>query len=833
MKVIKKIYIVIGLVWISVSALHANPDRDSLFIDPKWHTLFPSKISDNGQWLLYYQYYPNNSLLNKAFVINTISTNTTELPEPKDFIFFADHMLIGKSDGDMSIYNLKTSKIIDRYSGIQNSDVLDKLDAICYLTDNGQLNILQYKKNKPTIIISDSCVKKYMLSPDKKQLLYLKENQNIELFAIDLESLKTRKQIDLEEIPAQVVWNIENTVCAIVKTNNALSVINLNNGKIKDIKLPVSKEQKIKISADFFLNNDLYISYNLKQQPQKEDEYLDIWNGNARDLHVAYKRELTPKAYVYQYTQEKLVELDRRNDREFLNINIPNHIISYNPFEFVSYLVPYEIKRFVLEQIEPRKKVTELSVSYNFPTSYAISPNNEYIIYPKEEFWELYNFKTQQKSKIKHDHPDTRPIWSKDSGLLYIQTENNLIEYNIKTHKAKSITDFKENTSVVIINNSFKKGYTEIDNASPILFKISHPNYLTSVYSYHNGKVLKIIDKTKKHINTKYLSLLTSKDAQTLAYTQEDYKDPPSVRVWRKEKTKILRESDMPHNLYDWRKQEKINYKDKYGKELTGVLYYPKNFKTGNKYPMVTYIYGLQGATASYFDLPILLNGHGYNQSLLTEQGYFVFTPDTYVSEEGPGLSSLECVTKGIDAITQKEPAIDKAKLGLIGHSFGGYQSNFIATQTDLFSAIICGAGLADLIWNTYEYNYYLSQPNYSRFETVQYKMQTSYANNPSKYIKNSPIFYAQDVNTPLLLWTGMKDNNVHWENTRHFYTALKRYNKSSIALFYKNVNHALTTNFSQEKEDLSIRVLDWFDYFLKDKKDIEWIKIGIDYNNY
>lgn len=831
---IKKRYIVIGLIWMAISALYANSGRDSLSLNPDWNILFPSQISENGEWLIYYQNYINNPIQNKVFAINTINSKTTQLTSFKEFSFLANHIFVGQSDTNVSIFNLKTLKVIDQYFGVIKYDVLDKLNAICYLTDNQQLKTVRYKKDKPELIVADKAVKKYILSPDKKQLLYLKENQNKELFAVDLTTLKIRKLANLKRNPTRVIWNNQNNVCAIIKDDNTLTIFNLNKNEIKNIELPIEDSQELRLSAEFFINNDLYIACDVKKiQIKKEKEYVDIWNGNTRDLHVMNKRNLTPKGYIYQYSQEKLVELNRTSDREFLNIKIPNYMVSYDPFEFVSYLVPYDNSRFILEQIEPRKKITELSISYNFPTSYVISPNNEYIVYPKEEFWELYNFKTHKKVTINHDHPDTKPIWSTDSKMLYIQSKHNLIEYNIKTHQTKSITDFKENNNIAIINNTFKKGYSAIDNTNPILFRISHPDYCTSVYSYHNKKVMKIIDRTKKHINTRYLSFLTSKDAQTLVYTQEDYKEPPSIKVWKKGKTNTLKISDIPHDLYNWRKQKIITFQDRYGKELNGILYYPKKFKSENKYPMVTYIYGIQGGTANYFGIPTLLNEHGYNLSLLTEQGYFVFTPDTYVSQEGPGLSALECVTKGIEAITNEEPSIDKTKLGLIGHSFGGYEANFIATQTDRFSAIVSGAGLADLIWNTYEFNYHLSKPNYSRFETVQYKIQTSYADNPDKYLKNSPILYTQNVNTPILLWTGMKDHNVHWENTRHMFIALKRYKKPSIALFYKNVNHAITTNFYQEREDLTLRVTDWFDYFLKDKKDIEWIKNGIDYNTY
>ena len=180
MKDINIKHIIIGLIWITASTLHANSSRDSLSFNPNWNTLFPFQLSDNGEWLIYYQNYINAPEQNKVFAINTNNRKTTELTRLKDFVFFENDMLIGKSDSAISIYNLQASKIIDQYSNVQNFDALDKINAICYLTDNQQLNIIQYKKHKPEKIISDNDITQYQLSPDKKQLLYLKENQALE-----------------------------------------------------------------------------------------------------------------------------------------------------------------------------------------------------------------------------------------------------------------------------------------------------------------------------------------------------------------------------------------------------------------------------------------------------------------------------------------------------------------------------------------------------------------------------------------------------------------------------------------------------------------------------
>lgn len=216
---------------------------------------------------------------------------------------------------------------------------------------------------------------------------------------------------------------------------------------------------------------------------------------------------------------------------------------------------------------------------------------------------------------------------------------------------------------------------------------------------------------------------------------------------------------------------------------------------------------------------------------LLNEQGYFVFMPDTYVSEEGAGLSALECVTKGIEAITVAEPSIDKTKLGLMGHSFGGYETSFIFSQTNLFTAGVSGAGAHNLIKYTYEYNYALKMPNWFRAEGNQIDLRVSFGENPMKYHNNSPIHSAQNFETPVLLWTGMKDHTVYWKQTQHMCVALQRYRKSVIALFYKEEEHSMRKK--NEQLDLTYRVLDWFDYYLKGNKEIDWISKGIDYHSY
>lgn len=169
-----------------------------------------------------------------------------------------------------------------------------------------------------------------------------------------------------------------------------------------------------------------------------------------------------------------------------------------------------------------------------------------------------------------------------------------------------------------------------------------------------------------------------------------------------------------------------------------------------------------------------------------------------------------------------KIKGVDSTRLGLVGQSFGGYETSFIAGHSKRFAAYIAGAAVTDPLRMFYSLNKGFDAPEYWRVEGRQYEFKTPLADNPEKYIKNSPIMFAQNVSSPIMLWVGTGDTNVDFEHTRSLYIALRKYRKPVIALFYKDEQHALMQQSNQK--DLTLKMMDWWSYFLKDKKDIPWI---------
>ena len=838
---IRKSIVMLVLFYSTVSlAFH---QRDSISIDTRWNRWHVEKISENGNWTLVYQNYPNERSQSKGVAVQTDTKKRVEVTGINYYSFTSTDFLIGKRKGETVELNLMTQKETS-LGNLKQRDWIETTQTLCFITENNQLVLRKYAKKGVKEVLNLENITSYFMSPSKTQLLYQKQGGTI-LYHLDLKTLKEKCLLDLKESFNGATWSFtEDAVSTALKQKNIV-LIDLSKGSYKTIELPKEEKPIDYVWTSFFSNNDLFINYqipNAVKEPIKD--YLDIWNGNDRELKYKTsgmgwgesgvyppKMEGETKAVVYQVANEELVILPLNEKQKYLNIGVPNYLLVYEPLELQDYSETFEKVRYRLFQIDIGKELGDLTTASSLESYLNRSPNSRYIVYPKGDIWEIFDLERQERISIPQKEMYYRPFWSDDSKFIYYQDGKNLLEYSLQTGKTKRLTNFKNENRFSVENTIGSLDCKYISSTHPLIFFVSNPNNKTSYSSWYNGKLTDIVETTSNRLNTSYLNRGVSDDGQTMVWTEENFNQPPAVKVYRKGKVETLLEADVPEELYSWSKQKVIHYQDKFGVDLTGVLWYPKNFNSSLKYPMVTWVYELMRDKRSVFEVPTVYSEYGFNRTMLNEQGYFVFQPDTYVSEEGAGLSALECVTKGIETITSLEPAIDKTKLGLAGHSFGGYETSFILGNSKLFAAGVSGAGIHDLVnWN-YEYNYMLKMPNWLRVEGPQQNLEDSFGDNPTKYYKNSPIHFAQNYTSPVLLWTGMKDDNVHWEQTRHMYIALKRYKMPVIALFYQKEGHSFSNK--KEQKDLTYRVLDWFDYYLKGKIDKKWITKGVDYKNY
>lgn len=267
-----------------------------------------------------------------------------------------------------------------------------------------------------------------------------------------------------------------------------------------------------------------------------------------------------------------------------------------------------------------------------------------------------------------------------------------------------------------------------------------------------------------------------------------------------------------------------VNYKcDNDGPELQGALYLPAGYEEGKKYPTLTYIYERLSQGLNAYTQP---NATRYaNASVYTSRGYAYFTPDISYWLDDPGRSAVWCVVPAVKAAIATG-IVDADNVGLQGHSWGGYQTSFITTQTDIFKTAIAGAPLTDMVsmfssvyWNT-------GSANQPIFISSQGRFRSGYVQNPDAYIRNSPNRYAQNLNIPFMILHNDRDGAVDFNQGITYYNTLRELGKEVILLEYVGENHGLSRPTNQK--DYAVRMFEWFDHFLKGEPAPEWLKEGV-----
>lgn len=270
-------------------------------------------------------------------------------------------------------------------------------------------------------------------------------------------------------------------------------------------------------------------------------------------------------------------------------------------------------------------------------------------------------------------------------------------------------------------------------------------------------------------------------------------------------------------HLIDWYTQQ--------GERLQGVVLTPDGYDASKRYPVLVYYYESFSDRLHQYN-PMRVN-HRPNFPFYLGQGYVVFLPDIHFREGAPGPSATESLLPAIDRLIELGIA-DPNAIGLHGHSWSGYQTAFVVTETDRFAAAIAGAPVSNM---TSAYNGIRWQTGLARqfqYETGQSRIGQSMFENLKPYIDNSPVFFADRIKTPLVIQFGDEDGAVPWEQGIEMYLALRRLNKAVVMLQYEGEDHHLA--LYANKVDYSIKMLEFFNHFLKGEPAPAWWQQGIPY---
>jgi dipeptidyl aminopeptidase/acylaminoacyl peptidase len=262
---------------------------------------------------------------------------------------------------------------------------------------------------------------------------------------------------------------------------------------------------------------------------------------------------------------------------------------------------------------------------------------------------------------------------------------------------------------------------------------------------------------------------------------------------------------------------------DNNGDHLQGALFLPAGYEAGKRYPTVTYIYEKLSQSFHAYAQP---NATRYaNPSVYTSRGYAFFMPDITYKLDDPGRSAVWCVVPAVKAAIASG-IVDSANVALQGHSWGGYQTSFITTQTNIFKTAIAGAPLTDMVsmfssvyWNS-------GGTNQGIFISSQGRFRNSYARDPDAYLRNSPNRFANDLKIPFMILHNDRDGAVDFNQGITYYNTLRELGKEVVLLEYVGENHGLARPINQK--DYAMRMQEWFDHFLQGKPAADWMQEGV-----
>jgi dipeptidyl aminopeptidase/acylaminoacyl peptidase len=269
-------------------------------------------------------------------------------------------------------------------------------------------------------------------------------------------------------------------------------------------------------------------------------------------------------------------------------------------------------------------------------------------------------------------------------------------------------------------------------------------------------------------------------------------------------------------------KKELFSYRNLDGQELKGALLYPPGYEEGKRYPLVVDVYAGSMVTTLERTFPLYFNPVSCIPQLLSQCGYLVMEPSIPLSAEGNKGSPLkeipDSVLPAVDKVVEMGIA-DPERIGVIGQSYGGYTVNVLITQTNRFKAAVALAGLSDLISN---YGIFDARMRYglggssffsSWSEGGQGRMGVPPWEDRLQWIENSPIYYLNKVETPLLLLHGDLDF-VSLAQAEEVFSGLKRLEKEVEFVRYFGEGHVLSK--PANIRDSWRRIVAWFDKCLK-----------------
>lgn len=472
-----------------------------------------------------------------------------------------------------------------------------------------------------------------------------------------------------------------------------------------------------------------------------------------------------------------------------------------------------------------------------------LSPTGKFAAYYNDKNWYLYDLKSGSTKNLTeamgvpfynedHDYPSDVPGYgiagwtAKDADIL-IYDKFDIWKFSTKDFSAFNITGGLGRDDNRIFRIQHLDGDNVMGTNEEVLLTSYHDlkkNFGFYSTTIQDATVKKLLEEDKK-----FTFISKAEDSDAILYKQEAYDEFPNLWMannWKFGDTKqISHLHEDLHKKWNWGKAELIDWLSVDGTYIQGIVIKPDNYDPNKRYPIMTYYYRF--FTDRLYDFNEPKTNHRPVFAQYVSDDYVIFLPDVRFEIGRPGFAATKSVVPGIQKLVELGIA-DEDKLGLHGHSWSGYQTAFIVTQTDIFDAAVSGAPVSNMTSAYGGIRWASGMARSFQYEKTQSRIGESLVEAPLKYIENSPVFYADRITTPMLIQHGDDDGAVPWYQSIEMYLAMRRYDKDVIFLQYHGEPHHLQK--FENKLDYAIRMKEYFDYYLKGEGEPEWILSGEKY---
>lgn len=751
----------------------------------------------------------------------------TEKPKKTD----GTKLLVRSLDGSKS-YEFERVK---SYGFSKNGDFLQYVLAEEDTLDNAAIQLLNLATGESSLLHEgNTSYERVSFSPESKYLAFVSTN----------DSAKAEKPY----------YEIFLTTTASPDVNVLIG--NETPGLLEDSR--ISSDASIRFSEDesrmFFGVMDDYVDYDYESDTTILDEdrvSLDIWGWQDAEIQPM---QLKNKSREQKRTYTATIDLSDKQvaqleDREVNNVVLESKI--EKDFALAWTDAPYrrnyswdiQIGRdlYAVDIETGARTLIEKNIS-GYP---SLSPEGKYVSWysGRDSSWVAYDLASKKQIDLTegiegvvfydelHDSPSLPGSygsagWLADDAAILIYDRFDIWKIDPKNPSAAvNLTSGEgRKQSIQFRRQDLDREERSIDpKATLYLTAFNEINKESGMYTgkINGGAPAKIIMTPHR-----YYGLTKAEDSDEIMIRRSTYNENPDLYLGDLSLKNLKKASDLnPQQAgIKWGSVELVDYLANDGTPLQGLLFKPEYFDENKKYPMMVYFYERNSDGLYNYRTPAP-SASTINIPYFVSNDYVVFVPDIKYELGLPGPSAYDCIIPGVQSVVAKG-FVDKENMAIQGQSWGGYQVAYLITQTDMFKAAGAGAPVVNMTSAYGGIRWGTGMSRMFQYEQTQSRIGGTLWQKPLYYIENSPLFFMDRVNTPVLIMHNDEDGAVPWYQGIEMFMALKRLNQPAWLLQYNGEDHNLRQR--KNRKDLSVRLSQFFDHYLKGAPAPLWMTEGL-----